>query len=120
MARGDVLGPRLQRTLDLAIARAEADAPGLHFSVYVGDLPQGRTSAQARHAQLADPAVSVLVAVDPGARAVEIITGTRAQKVLDDDSCALAIMAMTSSFSAGDLVGGLRAGLTLLGDHARV
>lgn len=119
MARGDILGPGVQRSIEQVVARAEADAPGLRFSVYVGDLPAGRASACERHAQLAEPAVSVLVAVDPGARAVEIVTGTRAATRLEDDSCALAIMAMTSSFSAGNLVGGLRAGLTLLGEHAR-
>lgn len=120
MARGDVLAPGVQRSLEQAVARAESAAPGVRFSVYVGELPEGRASARARHADLSDPAASVLIAVDPGARAVEIVTGTRAAKVLDDDSCALAILAMTSSFSAGNLVGGLRAGLTLLGEHARV
>jgi len=64
-------------------------------------------------------AASVVVAVDPGARSLEIVTGRTAAAMLDDRTCALAALAMTSSFSAGDLVGGIRNGLQVLADHGR-
>jgi hypothetical protein len=60
-----------------------------------------------------------VVAVDPGARALEIVTGRTAAAMLDDRTCALSALAMTSSFAAGDLVGGIRNGLQVLADHGR-
>ena len=62
----------------------------------------------------------MLVAVDPQAREVQVVTGSRAHEVIDDRSCQLATMAMTSAFAAGDLVGGIRNGLNVLAEHARV
>jgi hypothetical protein len=98
---------------------AEGDT-GLRFSVYVGALgADSRASAVALHAALTDPVSSVLVAVDPGARRVEVVTGSMSRRWLDDRGCALAVLAMTTSFSAGDLAGGIVNGLRALGEHAR-
>ena len=105
----------LARAVDAASATSR-----LSFRLYVGVLENGRESAHAlvaaRGAAAAD---TVLVAVDPQARALEIVTGERAATAIDDRTCGLASLAMTSSFAAGDLVGGIRNGLQILGAHAR-
>lgn len=92
---------------------------GLGFGIYVGPLAEGRASALAQHAALPDPASAVLVAVDPSARTIEIVTGTYVGIALDTRSCELAVLAMKSCFVADDLVGGLREGVMLLAEHAR-
>ena len=92
---------------------------GLCFGVYVGPLPKGRDSAVAQHALLPDAGAAVLVAVDPGSRSIEIVTGIDAATTLDNRACELAALAMKSCFAADDLVGGIREGVTLLAEHAR-
>jgi hypothetical protein len=105
----------LSRAVDAA-----SQASGLSFRLYVGALEGGRVEAEgmvaARGAFAAD---TVLIAVDPGARGLEIVTGSRAAVVVDNRTCGFAALSMTSSFSAGDLVGGIRNGLQILADHAR-
>jgi hypothetical protein len=92
---------------------------GYGFGAYVGPLAEGRESAVAVHATLADPASAVLVAVDPGAHSIEIVTGVNAAVTLDNRACELAALAMKSCFAADDLVGGIREGINLLAEHAR-
>jgi len=75
---------------------------GLSFGLFVGDLPGGRDSALARHAELADASAAVLVAVDPAARSIEIVTGRHTVRALDDRSCELAVLAMKSSFRSDE------------------
>ena len=104
----------LQRVIDLG-----REISGLSFGIFVGELPGGRESAVARHAQLNDAPAAVLVAVDPRARTIAIVTGSRAVIALDDRSCELAVLAMKSSFEAGDLVGGIRDAVNLLAQRAR-
>lgn len=111
-SRGQV--SELQRVIDLG-----RQISGLSFGIFVGDLPSGRGSALARHAELADAPAAVLVAVDPVARCIEIVTGSHAFRALDDRSCELAVLAMKSSFEAGDLVGGIRDAVNLLAQRAR-
>ena len=105
----------LQRSL--AIAR---EVSGICFGLRIGSLPDGRDSAIAAHAQLPDAAQAVLVAVDPAARSIEIVTGTGVVDHLDDRSCELAILSMRSGFLAGDLVRGIKDGIDLLAQHARM
>lgn len=93
---------------------------GLAFSVYVGGLPNGRTSALERHATLADPDGTVLVAVDPDRRMCEVVTGERTRVGLTDHACHLAVLSMTSGFAVGDLMGGLRDGMVVLGEQGHV
>jgi hypothetical protein len=69
-SRGQV--SELQRVIDLGW-----QISGLSFGIFVGDLPSGRDSALARHAELADAPAAVLVAVDPVARCIEIVTGSK-------------------------------------------
>jgi hypothetical protein len=102
----------------LTHARIESD---LHYSVYVG-APDGDLRDQGRRllGALGDDADrSVLVVIDAAQRRLEILTGSTAARYLDDRATALGAMSMTSSFAAGDLAGGIVAGLHTLSEHAR-
>ena len=61
---------------------------------------------------------SVLLAVSPGQRVVEVVTGSAAARRLPDRACALAVLSMTNAFGSGDLVGGIVNGLRQLSDQA--
>jgi hypothetical protein len=104
----------LQRLLEHAERQS-----GLTFSVYVGPWEGDRAGAEAMLERLANPDRSVLVAVDPAGRQLEIVTGRLARIPLDDRGCGLAALSMTSSFTTGDTMGGLRDGLSVLGEQAR-
>lgn len=93
---------------------------GLDFSVYLGELEgdDTRKAAEELHAQTPDPAHAVLIAVSPGQRAVEIVTGEESHRRLPDRGCKLAVMSMVASFKEGNLTGGLVSGLRMLTDQA--
>jgi hypothetical protein len=93
---------------------------GLNFSVYLGELGDDtRETAESLHASHAAAAAnSVLVAVSPGQRRVEIVTGTESARRLPDRACNLAVMSMVASFKEGDLIGGLVSALRMLSDQA--
>jgi hypothetical protein len=117
---GDAFSQRQHDDIVRAIrlARQESDLP---VSVYVGALEgDSRQSALRLHAALPDADDSVLVAVDPGARRVEVVTGPVVRRRLDDRTCTLACLSMTSAFQAGDLAGGIGYGVSMLAEHARV
>ena len=104
--------------LDEALRLADRST-GLTFSIYVGDLDDPvRGHAEKLHGQLPEPATSVLVAVSPNQRALEIITGPTARRRLPDRAAKLAALSMTAAFGGGDLAGGLISGLAQLADHA--
>jgi uncharacterized membrane protein YgcG len=89
------------------------------FSIYVGELDEpAREHAKKLHGELADPARSVLIAVSPNDRVLEIVTGSVARKRLPDRACKLAALSMTAAFGGGDLAGGLVSGLAQMADHA--
>lgn len=92
---------------------------GAWFTAYVGALPAGHQSAVALHDSLEFPNTSVLVAVDPEQRLVEVITGSSMREALDDRACRLACLTMTSRFTVGDIAAGIRDGVVMLADHAR-
>lgn len=108
-----------QRSELARVVEAARSVCGFGFGVYVGPLPDGRDSALGHHAALPDAASAVLVAVDPSARAIEIVTGINTRSALDNRACEFAALAMKSCFVADDLVGGVREGVTLLAAHAR-
>jgi len=109
-----------QRTRLARSVSATETATGLNVVLHVGPLPGGRDGALALLASCGEASdASVVVAVDPTARALEIVTGRQAASVLSDRTCALVSLAMTSSFAAGDLVGGIRNGLQVMADHGR-
>lgn len=93
---------------------------GLRFTLYVGDLgTPTRARAEELHASSGgNPAESVLIAVSPGQRVVEVVTGSAAARRLPDRACALAVLSMTTAFAGGDLVGGIVNGLRQLSDQA--
>ena len=93
---------------------------GLKFSVFVGVAEEdARAYAERLHGALDDPGHSVLVLCDPEFHVLEIVTGSEARRWLDDVECGLAAASMQTSFVAGDIVGGLVAGVQQLGDAAR-
>ena len=94
-------------------------ATGVDFAIYVGPMPEGRESAVDLHRLFQQPELSVLVAIDPGERALEIVTGVTVREFLDDQSCRLACLTMNSRFALGDLASGLRDGINVLSEHAR-
>lgn len=119
MPAGEPFSAAERDDIEQAVKQAEK-LSGLIFSVYVGNAdPELRSFAERQHASLPEPEQTVLVAVDPAARSLEIVTGEVAQRVLSNEDCRLAALAMTSSFAEGDLAGGIRAGLLQLGEHAR-
>jgi len=106
---------RLDEALTLS-----ARTTGLGFSIYLGDLgDDSRATAESLHAESGETAASaVLVAVSPGQRKVEIVTGADSSRRLPDRACNLAVMSMVASFKEGDLIGGLVSGLRMLTDQA--
>lgn len=105
--------------IDEALTMASRET-GINFSLYVGRLAgDTRDTAEGMHPQMgAKAANGVLVAVDPGQRVLEIVTGRASVKRLPDRSCALAALSMTAAFASGDLVGGIVNGLRMLSDQA--
>lgn len=93
---------------------------GLEFAIYLGDLTeQTRRRAEELHASLgARASAGVLIAVSPGQRTVEIVTGEEAHRRVSDRSCRLAVMSMVASFKEGELIEGLISSLRMLSDAA--
>jgi uncharacterized membrane protein YgcG len=105
--------------LDETIRKAE-QLSRAEFSVFVGHAEgEPRAFACSLHATLVAPARSVLIMVDPDARALEVVTGSQVRRTLHDTQVELAVAQMQSQFAAGDLVGGLRRGIQMLAEHAR-
>jgi hypothetical protein len=105
--------------IDRAIRAAE-ETSRYEFSVFVGHADgEPRDYAVGLHAALVAPSHSILVMVDPVARVVEVVTGSVVRRTLTDHEVQLAILEMQSAFAAGDLVGGLKRGITMLASHAR-
>ncbi|MET0999235.1 MAG: DUF5130 family protein [Marmoricola sp.] len=119
MPAGDAFSSAQQAEIDRAIRGAETTSR-FEFSVYVGTV-DGDPHHYARrlHASLSSPDRSVLVLVDPAARALEVVTGSVVRRSLSDDAVRLAAAGMQSAFSAGDLVGGIKHGVGQLADSAR-
>ncbi|MBB5890849.1 DUF5130 family protein [Kutzneria kofuensis] len=105
--------------LDEALTLSSRET-GLDFSVYLGELDgdDTRKAAEELHAQTPRPTHAVLIAVSPGQRAVEIVTGEESHRRLPDRGCKLAVMSMVASFKEGNLAGGLVSGLRMLTDQA--
>src|SRR3954447_20926222 len=118
---GEAFSPRQRQDIERTVqtVRQTQRLPGC---VYVGELGgEPRAAAERLHAGLGAHAdTSVLVAVDPAARRLEIVTGASARRWVDDRTAALVTLTMTSAFAAGDLSGGIVQGVRMLGDHARV
>jgi uncharacterized membrane protein YgcG len=119
VAAGDPFSAAERAALDAAIRKAE-QLSRAEFSVFVGKAEgDPRAFATRLHNSLVAPARSVLIMVDPTARAIEVVTGEFVRRTLSDSEVELAVIAMQTAFAEGDLVGGLRRGIALLADHAR-
>ena len=105
--------------LDEALTMSSRET-GLRFTLYIGDLgKRTRVQAEEMHGRSGpNPGDSVLIAVSPGQKVVEVVTGAGASRRLPDRACALAVLSMTGSFAGGDLVGGIVNGLRQLSDQA--
>ena len=90
MPGGDVFSTAQEAEIDRAIRGAETTCR-FEFSVYVGPV-DGDVHAYARrlHAALSSPDRSVLILVDPAARALEVVTGSVVRRSLNDDAVRLA------------------------------
>lgn len=119
MPAGEGFSSSQQAEIDRAIRAAETTCR-FEFSVYVGAV-DGPTKpfAQRLHASLSSPDRSVLILVDPAARAIEVVTGSVARRSLTDDAVRLAVAGMQSAFAGGDLVGGIKHGVSQLAESAR-
>ena len=119
MPGGELFSPAQEAEIDRAVRSAEM-ASRFEFSVFVGAV-EGDPVAYARrlHASLSSPDRSVLILVDPVARALEVVTGSVVRRSLTDDAVRLAAAGMQSSFTEGDLVGGIKHGVGQLADSAR-
>lgn len=119
MPAGDVLTADQRARIEHAVDTGGAAPRGSRSSSgWVGSRAAALRPRRCCAARGASAHDTVLVAVDPLARALEIVTGSRASTVLDDRACALASLTMTTSFAAGDLVGGVcRQALQTLTDH---
>jgi uncharacterized membrane protein YgcG len=105
--------------LDRAIRSAE-QASRAEFSIFIGRAGSDpRAHARLLHGSLTAPARSILILVDPSARALEVVTGSEVRRRVSDQQVDLAILAMSSAFADGDLVDGLRRGLSILAEAAR-
>ena len=104
--------------LDEALTLASRET-GLDFSVYIGELGEdSRAGAESLHASIGPRAAqSVLIAVSPGERVVEVVTGEAAYQRLPDRVAKFAVMGMVASFKEGDLIGGLISALRMMTEH---
>jgi hypothetical protein len=114
-------GPLTVRSLlrvDEALRLADAST-GLTFSVFLGELgANSRETAELLLGRLADPDVSILIAISPNERVLEVVTGSLARRRITDRDAKLAALSMSAAFGGGDLGGGIVAGLAQLADHA--
>lgn len=115
----DVFTARALRKLDDVIADAE-QASGLRFAAYLGDLGDDtRASAEALLDSFeADAPYAALVAISPGQRVVEIVTGEEAALRISERGARAAVLSVVASCGDGDLLGGFTNGIRILTDHA--
>ncbi|TFV57762.1 DUF5130 family protein [Geodermatophilus sp. DF01-2] len=118
-APDSIFGTRELSRLDEALTMSSRET-GLRFTLYIGDLgAQTRARAEELFERSGhDLPESVLLAVSPGQRVVEVVVGAAASRRLPDRACALAVLSMTNAFASGDLVGGIVNGLRQLSDQA--
>ncbi|SDY17869.1 protein of unknown function [Amycolatopsis xylanica] len=110
--------PQQLARLDEALTFASRET-GLDFSIYLGELgSDSRQAAERLHDSVDNPGNAVLIAVSPGERLIEIVTGGIAFQRLPDRGAKLAAASMVASFKEGDLVGGLVNALRMLADQA--
>lgn len=101
------------------IATAE-QASGLRFGVYVGDLgPASRERAVELLDGFGDDSpYTVLIALSPGQRIVEIVTGIEAALRIEDRGTESAAVTVAAAAKEGDLYGAVTGAVRVLTDQA--
>ncbi len=119
MHAGEFLSGSDRLTIERMVRRCEEET-GFHYSVWIGESHEdSRAHAEKLHGRLANPANSILMAIDPVSRLLEIVTGSEVRRFVRDSEVALASIAMQTSFAGGDFAGGIVQGLQQIGEHAR-
>ena len=104
MAAGDPFSATERAALDAAIRKAE-QLSRAEFSVFVGKAEgEPRAFATRLHNSLVAPARSVLIMVDPTARAIEVVTGEFVRRTLSDSEVELAIQEQLLDLMQGKTV----------------
>jgi hypothetical protein len=122
VAAGEAFTVTQAQRIERALGQAQTET-GLRFHLTVGPFgSQSGFKAEARRLLAVlvggtDQGV-VLVAVDPGNKVLEIATSPVARERISDHDAGLVALSMTSSFTVGDLVGGIVNGLRMLADAA--
>ena len=120
--KGDSDAPLSRSDLELlddVLIEAER-VTGLRFTAYIGNLgTDTRATAESLLTSLgAQAPMAVLVAVSPGQRVVEVVTGGEAARRITDRAARLAVMSVTSACGLGEVGNGLVNGLRILADQA--
>lgn len=106
------LSRRSLKRIHRAVAAAE-QSTGLQICVWVGpSTDDSRSHAEAMFVEAGlHERPGVLVMVAPPQRRVEVVTAPAVVDKLPDAACRAAVEHMTARFAAGDLEGGVLAGL---------
>lgn len=119
MATGDGITSDDRREIDATIRRAE-QLSRCEFSVFIGRAGRDpRSYATQLHNSLVAPARSVLVLVDPRARAIEVVTGGDARARLTDEEVEAVVGRMADDLATGDLVSAVTRAIEQLAHDAR-
>ncbi len=119
MPGGDGFSSSQRASIDKAIRDAETTCRH-EFSVFVGRSDgEPRVFAGRLHASLVNPARSVLILLDPSARALEVVTGAEVRRDLTDHEVDIATAQIRADLAEGRLVEGLVRGINQLAAYAR-
>lgn len=120
VAAGEAFTREQHDRLEQARRSAEAQS-AIRFWLRVGEIDADpRLEAERLLVNLVENPhdAGVLILVAPGARRVEIMTTPTARRRITDQAAGLVVLAMTSSFAVGDLVGGIVNAFRQLADAA--
>lgn len=110
--------PQRQAISD-AIRKAEV-ASRIEFSVFVGSAEgEPRAFATQLHNSLVAPTRTIVIMVDPDARALEIVTGGWVRERVSDAEAQVVADEMRGLIADGDLCGGIVHGIKELAQRAQ-
>lgn len=107
-------GKRERLLLDNALTEA-IRLTGIRFNIYIGDLGESPAEgADAVFPHTPDADQSVLLAVSPNQRAIEVRSGKSVANRANDRVLQLGVTAASSSFKGGDLLDGLTSAVRVM------
>jgi uncharacterized membrane protein YgcG len=120
VAGGDIFTTQQRTEVSNAIHKAEL-LSRMEISVFVGpsEGDDPRAFATRLHNSLVAPSRTCVIMVDPGKRALEIVTGGWVRSRISDEEVQLAVLEMKTAFAEGDIVNGLTRGINMLAEHVR-